>query len=256
MNNKRKLLSPEREQLILQSLGENVRTIAELSEELEVSEATVRRDLQSLESQGKIKRVHGGAIRTKFPRTEPVFTEKASLHAAEKSRIAELALEFIEDSDTIYLDGGSTIQALAKLLHQRRNLTIVTNSLMAAADLMESGHKLVLVGGEFRPLSRTLVGPLTSHIINTIHIDKAFLGTIGFSADDGISTTDANEAYTKEQIMRRAGKVLLLVDSSKIGVPSFAVSGSLKDIDIIITDQGIAAKYVRQLEKLKIKVVN
>lgn len=252
---KRKLLYPEREKLILQALGDEVKTIAELTDGLNVSEATVRRDLQTLEERGKVKRVHGGAIRVKFPRTEPIFTEKAAFHAEEKNHIAELALSFIDDNDTICLDGGSTVLALAKKLDMKRNLTIVTNSMMAAASLMETGHKLVLIGGEFRPLSRTLVGPLTAQTINSLRIDKAFLGTIGFSVDDGISTTDPNEAYTKELIMKRSGKVIVLSDSSKLCTPSFAVSGKVSDIDVLITDPGIPAALEKSLREKKIEVV-
>ena len=137
-NNFRKLLSPERERLILTALGDGVRTIAELAEELQVSEATVRRDLSSLEGRGCAQRVHGGAIRIDDRRPEPLFHEKTSHHAADKERIAECALTLIEDGDSIYLDGGSTVLALARKLNSRRYLTIVTNSLMAAAELMET----------------------------------------------------------------------------------------------------------------------
>jgi DeoR/GlpR family transcriptional regulator of sugar metabolism len=252
---KRKLLSPERERLILQALGDGVRTITELSDKLGVSEATVRRDLQALEEQGKAKRVHGGAIRNKFPRTEPIFDEKAAFHAREKDAIAKAALTFIEDNDTIYLDGGSTVLNLAKRLDCKKNITIVTNSMMAAAALMESEHKLILIGGEFRAISRTFVGPLTAKIINSLMINKAFLGTIGFSIADGISTTDANEAYTKDLIMSRSEKVIVLVDSSKIGSPSFASSGTIADIDILITDAGIPEKALKELRRKNVKVI-
>lgn len=254
--NKRKLLSPEREQIILSELGNKARTITELSEKLGVSEATVRRDLQSLENQKKIHRIHGGALRENFPHLEPVFTEKESLHAEEKENIAELALRLIRDGDTVYLDGGSTVLALArKIKYGRKLLTIVTNSLVAAAELMESGHRLIIVGGEFRALSRTVVGPVTSHTINTLHIDKAFLGTIGFTCEDGISTTDPNEAYTKELVMRRSRKVILLADSSKLGAPSFCISGTINDIDVIITDPAVPEKFANMLKKKKIEVI-
>ena len=252
---KRKLLSPEREKLILQALGDEVKTIAELTSGLNVSEATVRRELQSLEEQGKVRRVHGGAIRIKFPRTEPMFSEKAAFHAEEKNHIAELALQFIDDNDTICLDGGSTVLALTRKLDRKNNLNIVTNSMMAAAQLMETGHKLVIIGGEFRALSRTLVGPLTTNIVNSLHIDKAFLGTIGFTVEGGISTTDPNEAYTKELIMRRAKKVIVMADSSKIGMASFVNSGSINDIDVLITDPGIPAEIEKALQDRNIEVV-
>ena len=252
----RKLLSPERERLILDSLTGGIRTIAELSARLGVSEATVRRDLQSLESQGRVRRVHGGAEPVGgLNGIEPLFNEKTGIHAEEKNQIAELALQYIDDNDAIYLDGGSTVLALARRLNSRKNLTIVTNSLMAASELMESGHRLILLGGEFRARSRTLVGPLTERILNSLTIQKAFLGTMGFSAEDGISTSDPNEAYTKELVMRHARKVILLADSSKIGVPSFAASGDIGDIDAVVTDDGIPEKTAALLRKKHIEVV-
>lgn len=253
---KQKLLSVERERLILQALSNGIGSIVELSSRLNVSEATVRRDLQSLEKQGKARRVHGGAIQVEFSRTEPVFTKKATFHATEKDRIANLAFELIDDGDSIFLDGGSTILALARKLEQRKNLTIVTNSIMAAAELMESSHRLILLGGEFRAISRTLVGPLTGQIVNSLNINKAFMGTIGFTTESGISTTEPNEAYTKELIMGRASKVIVLVDSSKIGIASFVTSGSIKDIDIVVSDSNISEEVVEKLNEQNIEVIN
>lgn len=253
----RKLLVPEREKLILDLLSEKVKTMPELSESLGVSSATVRRDLISLEKLGRIRRVHGGAISTKLSKAEPFFEEKANFNTKEKNRIAELALGFIENSDTIYLDGGSTVLELARLLSKKENIsiTIITNSLMAAAEFMESPHRLILVGGEFRAISRTIVGVLTANTINSLHIDKAFLGTIGFSLQDGISTTDPNEAYTKELIMKRSGKNILMADSSKLCLKSFATSGTIEDISVLITDSGISSNMLKELKKKKIEVI-
>ena len=252
---KRKLLCTEREKLILQALGDGVRTITELSKSLDVSEATVRRDLLALEKHGKARRVHGGAEQIRFPHIEPLFNEKTALHAGAKKQIAELAAELIEDNDTIYLDGGSTVQRLATMLNTKRNLTVVTNSMTAAAELTESEHRLILIGGEFRAISQTLIGPMTAGVLNQLNINKAFLGTIGFTVEQGISTTDPNEAFTKELVMKRSKQVFLLVDSSKIGNPSFCVSGNISDINSLITDAGIPEAVVRQLKKKNIKVI-
>lgn len=252
---RRKLLSPERERLIANALGEGAKTIFELSENLEVSEATIRRDLLSLEAQGKIRRVHGGAELLNFPQSEPVFTEKASINRVEKEQIASLALSFINDSDTIYIDGGSTALELAKRLNERRGLTVITNSLMAAAELMESQHKLIIVGGEFRHLSRTLVGPLTAPILNALRIGKAFLGTISLDTVSGIATTDPSEAFTKELVMKRSDRVFVMADSSKLSASSLAVSGTLDDIDVVITDSKIPQKALKALKARKIDVV-
>ena len=251
----RKLLSPEREKLIVDSLAGGVRTIAELSNRLGVSEATVRRDLQSLEERQLVRRVHGGAEPVRRSGVELLFNEKTSLQAEEKELIAERALDYIHDNDAIFLDGGSTVLALARKLQQRQNLTVVTNSLMAASELMESNHRLILLGGEFRARSRTLVGPLTSRILESLAINTAFLGTMGFTVESGISTSDPNEAYTKELVMKRAARVILLADSSKLGAPSLAGSGSTDDIDLIITDKDVQSDIVSKLAKKHIEVI-
>lgn len=253
--NNRKLLTPEREALILDALGNGVRTISELAAALQVSEATVRRDLRSLEQRGALQRVHGGAVRVdEGEKREPLFHEKTTLRAAEKERIAEAALGLIEDGDSVYLDGGSTVLALARKLGARRELTVVTNSLMAAAELMESGHRLILLGGEFRPLSRTLVGPLTSLIGESLHIGKAFFGTIGLTAS-GVSTTDPGEAFTKKLILGRAERAILLADSGKFGRPSLVEAGKLDDFDTIVSDSGAPAEFLKMLKKHKIELI-
>lgn len=252
----RKLLSPEREKLIIDSLAGGIRTISELSLKLGVSEATVRRDLQSLEDRRLVRRVHGGAEPVRRGGAgELLFNEKTSLNAGEKELIAERALDFIQDNDAIFLDGGSTVLALARKLKQRKNLTVVTNSLMAASELMETNHRLILLGGEFRARSRTLVGPLTSRILESLAIHTAFLGTMGFTVESGISTSDPNEAYTKELVMKRAAQVVLLADSSKLGTPSLATSGSIDDINIIITDENVPGEIVSKLAKKHIEVI-
>jgi len=250
-----RLLTAEREARILQLLGTSrVMTVAEISEALSVSEATVRRDLQSMHERKLLQRVRGGATAVAGKRVEPLFSDKESQHGDAKRAIARAALELIEDHDTIYLDGGSTLLELARLLDRFEALTIVTNSLMAAACLMTSNHRLILVGGEFRALSRTLVGPLTEPIIETLNVDKAFMGTIGFSIPDGMTTTDPSEAFTKERILHRANQVVLLADSSKLGMPSFARSGSVQDVDMLVTE-AIEPEFQRDLESQGVRVL-
>lgn len=233
-----RLLTAEREEQILRHLrSERVATVARLAESLDVSATTVRRDLRDLDERGLLQRVRGGAALPGIAGGEPIFSDKESLRTEAKLRIAESALSLIHDGDAIYLDGGSTVLHLARLLDRRSDLTVVTNSLMAASALMSSPHRLILVGGEFRALSRTLVGPLTASIIRGLNVDRAFMGTIGITVSDGMTTTDPAEAYTKEQILARAAEVILLADKTKLGVVSFVRSGSIDDIDMIITDE-------------------
>ncbi len=255
MKHQHRLMTTEREQRILALLSQaDALSVSELSKSTGASSATLRRDLASMQERGLLYRFHGGATLKPNLASEQLFSDKENLHGAEKIAIATAALQLIEDRDCIYLDGGSTTLLLAKMLDQRHNLTVVTNSLMAAFVLMESGHKLLLTGGEFRALSRTLVGPLSASIIQDISVDKAFMGTMGFTLSEGLSTSDPNEAFTKRLIMKRSRQVVLLADNSKIGVNSFVNTGHLDDVDILVTDQ-LTDNIRVGLEESGIKVV-
>ncbi len=202
---------------------------------LGASAATVRRDLEALEARGEVRRVHGGAVAVEDRLVEPVFDAKAEVAAPEKRAIAAAALAHVGEGDTIYLDGGSTVLELARRLHERPGVTVVTNSLRAALELAGQGPRLFLVGGELRRLSQTLVGPLTRRVLAEVHVDKAFMGTIGLSEREGLSTTDPAEAFTKEQVMAQAREVFLLADARKWGQVSFARAGGLGGVHRWIT---------------------
>jgi DeoR/GlpR family transcriptional regulator of sugar metabolism len=251
-----KALAPQRWDNLRTLIRERgVIRIEDLCRQLKVSPATMRRDLDQLEQGGAIRRVHGGAVSVESRLEEPMFADKASLAVREKRRIAEAALTFIEPGDTIYLDGGSTVLELARLLRDRTNLTVVTNSLRAAHELSGRGPRLILIGGELRRLSQTMVGPLTRLVLHELHLDKAFMGTIGFSAKEGLTTTDPSEAFTKEVVMGQARQVIVLADSSKAGKVSFASAGHWDDVHVLITDKLVDKDLSKQLIKNGIKLV-
>jgi DeoR/GlpR family transcriptional regulator of sugar metabolism len=239
-------------QLIRQS---GVIRIEALCRQLGVSPATVRRDLDQLEKAGAIRRVHGGAVSVESRLEEPLFDNKTSIAAREKRRIADAALEFVGPEETIYLDGGSTVLELARLLRERTNLTVVTNSLRAASELAGHGPRLILIGGELRRLSQTVVGPLTRLVLSELHLDKAFMGTIGVSVKEGLTTTDPGEAYTKQLVLGQARQVVLLADSSKTGKVSFARAGALEHIHVLITDKDVDKDFAKELVKKGIKLI-
>jgi DeoR/GlpR family transcriptional regulator of sugar metabolism len=224
---------------------------------LRMSPATARRDLERLEEQGWIRRVHGGAMSVESRLEEPVFDAKASRATREKRAIAEKAAALVGAGSTLYLDGGSTALELARLLAERADLTVVTNSLRAAAELASRGPKLVLVGGELRRLSQTMVGPLTEALLAQLHFDTAFMGTLGFSVRDGLTTTDPGEAYTKRVAMARADRVVLLADSSKHGTAQLARSGGLDEVDVLITDRRLPPSFDQEArdDKLELQVI-
>jgi len=253
---KNKDLAPKRlDQLRRVIRQDQVMRIEELCAQLRVSAATIRRDLDALEKLGVVRRVHGGAVSVESRLEEPLFDDKTSLAAREKHRIAQAALRYIQPNDTVYLDGGSTVLELARLLKERADLTIVTNSFRAALELASRGPRLILVGGDLRRLSQTVVGPLTRLMLNQVHIDRAFMGTIGLTLEEGLTTTDPSEAYTKELVMQHAREVFLLVDSSKIGKVSFTRAGQVEGVRVLITDRLADRKFLRGLRKRGIEVV-
>jgi len=229
--------------------------IDDLARLLKVSPATIRRDLDQLESLGEIRRVHGGAVGIESRLEEPLFDDKTAIAAREKHRIAQAALKFIQPGDTIYLDGGSTVLELARLVRERTNLTVVTNSLRAALELAGRGPRLILIGGELRRLSQTLVGPLTRLLIEQLNVDTAFMGTIGLTVEAGLTTTDPGEAYTKQRVSDRARRVILLTDRSKIGKVSFSRAGELSQVDMLITDKGLDQAWAGEIREQGVEVV-
>jgi len=235
--------------------GKGVMRIEEICRQLRVSPATVRRDLNQIEKAGAIRRVHGGAVSVESRLEELLFDDKASIAAQEKHRIAEAALQFVAPGDTIYLDGGSTVLEFARLLHDRTNLTVVTNSLRAAHELAGRGPRLILIGGELRRLSQTMVGPLTRFVLQELHVDKAFMGTIGLSLKEGMTTTDPGEAYTKELVMSQARQVILLADSGKADKVAFARAGRLENVHVLVTDKQLDKIFAKALIKRGIKLV-
>jgi DeoR family fructose operon transcriptional repressor len=253
---RQKDLAPRRWEHLRRILGrDQVVRVDELAEQLGVSAATIRRDLDQLEGLGEIRRVHGGAVSTGGRLEEPLFDDKTSVAIKEKRRIAEAALKYIKPNDTVYLDGGSTVLELARMLKDRSNITIVTNSLRATVELAGPGPRLILVGGELRRLSQTLVGPLTRFLIEDLHIDKAFMGTMGLSLEGGLTTTDPSEAYTKELVMEHAREVILLADHNKAHKISFTRAGRLEKVRVLITDNLMDRKFAKGLRKLGIEVV-
>jgi DeoR/GlpR family transcriptional regulator of sugar metabolism len=241
----------------LRSIVESRRAVRleELSAALSVSQATIRRDLDELAPEGRVRRVHGGAVAIDDRQREPQFDVKALEAAEQKERIAARAIELLSPTDSVYLDSGSTVLAAARLLVEWDRLTVVTNSLPAAMELAGRAPRLILIGGEFRERSRALVGPLTRFLLDNIHVDRALMGTYALSLDDGMTTTDPDEAATKELVLERAREVILLADSRKLGTRSLVRAGRLETIDTLVTDDRIDDGVVRSLERRGIKVI-
>ena len=254
--NDSKALAPQRWDALRALIRDSgVIRVEDLCRRLSVSAATVRRDLDQLERTGAIRRVHGGAVSIESRLEEPLFDAKTSVAVREKQRIAAAALGLIANGDTIYLDGGSTVLELARLLRDRPQVTVVTNSLRAAHELAGRGPRLILVGGELRRLSQTLVGPLSRPLLDGLHLDRAFMGTIGFALEEGLTTTDTNEAFTKQAVLAQARQVIVLADSTKAGKVAFAAAGGWDRVHVLITDTNLDKHFAKEITNQGIKLM-
>ena len=248
--------APERRERVKQIVkSRHAVRVEDLKEELGVSTATIRRDLHELEEEGELRRVHGGAIAIDESPIEARFEAKAETNPIEKQRIAQRAAEMVEPDAKIYLDAGSTCLELAKLLAPRTDITVVTNSLPAINELAGAGPRLIVIGGELRPLSQALVGPLSTPVLDQLYLDQAFVGTFSLSLDAGLTTTDPAEAFTKEHVLERTREAVLLVDGSKLGTRSFAQAGRLDQIDVVITDVALDEEASQTFEHAGVRVL-
>jgi DeoR family fructose operon transcriptional repressor len=233
------LFSEERRIRILELLRERKKlTVHELCKVLEVSPATVRGDLRDLDREGRLVRTHGGAIEKSRAGFELISSQRSTENLAAKRAIAVEAENLAEDGDTILLDTGTTTLELARRLHARRNLTVVTNDLDIARTLEEAaGVQVVFLGGTLRKGYHCTVGPAGVRMAQDLRVDKAFMATNSMSLESGATTPDLHQADTKKAMIAMARKIILLCDSSKIGRESFARFADPEHIDVLVTDR-------------------
>ncbi|MFA7173057.1 MAG: DeoR/GlpR family DNA-binding transcription regulator [Kiritimatiellia bacterium] len=241
-SNTKDLAEPRRLKLLNLLKEHRILRVEDFVRALDVSAATVRRDLAYLESSNDLRRIHGGATIADNNEVEPLFDDKTNIAVREKRAIAAAALRLIHPQGVIYLDGGSTMLELARLLISYHQLTVVTNSLRVVEIFKGNGPKMIITGGECRRLSQTFVGPLTRGVLDRIHVDLAFMGTIGVSFAHGLTTTDSAEAFTKEQVIKAATRTILLADSTKFQRTSYVKFAAANQLSIIISDKNMPSE--------------
>ena len=230
--------------------------VQQLSRLFNVSEVTIRQDLEQLEEMGYVQREHGGAFLKDvgdFARSQKLFNQT---NMEEKAEIAQKAIKLINDGDSIILDSGSTTTEIAKLLKNFNQLTVITNALNIAMIVGgEPGINLIVSGGEFKAPTLSLTGDLAATVFKGIHVDKLFLATAGISDDMQLTYPSYSDLVVKTAMIRAAGKVYLVADSSKIGNSSFVSLGRLSLVDAFITDSKISERQLKAIKELKIEVL-
>jgi len=256
MKNTTDLYPAERQQLILAQLNRNGRaSVAELSQMLGVSEVTIRADLQALVAGDLILRTHGGAVLA--PRApELSLTLRRQQQVDAKEHIGAAAAEFVANGDAVFLDASSTALALAHALRQRRDLTILTHSLVVAQSMLDaSGVTVVMTGGTLQRETVSLMGTDGLAILRKYNLKAGFFGAHGLSFPEGLTDVSAGEAEVKRQVVALCRQVVALVDATKWGRVGPASFARPQDLHVIITDTQAPAGLVEQARALGTRVL-
>lgn len=247
----------ERHSFILQTLfKQGTLQVSNLSELLNVSSVTIRKDLTELEKSNKLYRSHGKAILINPFTNNRSVNEKERLNPNEKSLIGREAAKMITRDDSIILASGTTIHAMARCIKPIHRLTVVSASLQASEILAQDECiDVIQLGGNLRHSSLSVVGQYSKRIFEGCSFSKLFIGVDGIDFEYGFTTTDLREAELNQEMMKAAQKTIVLADSSKFGRRGFARIGMMDQIDLIITDANVKPAVVNQIEELGIDLV-
>ena len=232
------MLAIERKNEILAKLRTEQRVlVSELSAYYGVTEETIRRDLDKLEKEGYATKTYGGAILGNSTKTDLSYTIRNKTNVEAKNQIAAIASRLIEDGDHLMLDDSSTSLYLAKKLKEKKNLTVITNSVELVMELngVES-WTILLTGGRLKPESLALVGDQTQQMLRQYHVDKALLSCKGLDLDAGVTDSSEFHAQTKQSMLHCAKKRILILDSSKFDKVSFINIAPLDAFDTVVTN--------------------
>jgi len=228
--------------------------VAFLCSELNVSDVTIRKDLEKLEKDHLLVRKHGGAVWNDHLFLEPSFLEKEDKFTSEKSAIAEQAAQLIKDDMTIALSSGTTVSHLLKKIKDRNRLTVVTNAINVATELMGlSQIHIFLTGGNIRPNTFALVGEAAEKSLDGIYCEYAFFGVNGFSFEQGLTTPSMEEARVVRKIIENAKHVVVMADHSKFNKVAFYRIVEVDQIHTVITDGKTPQE---EIDKLRNKGIN
>lgn len=233
--------------------------VGDLSETFNISEVTVRSDLEALRVERAIRRVRGGAMLRSAKQTEPTFEEAIGANAEEKIAIARAAAAKVESGTSILLDVGTTTTLLARELAAREdldNVVVITNGLTIALELEYSIPRftVVVTGGTLRPNQHSLVDPMATLTLERLHADIAFIGCNGVDPKGGITNLNLPEAEVKQRMVGSADRTIVLADSSKIGQVHLGHVSQLSEVDMLITAGAISHAHLSSIRSAGLKV--
>lgn len=229
--------------------------VSELSKLFGITEETVRRDLEKLEQAGKLVRTHGGAVAIQEVDRDLPQLKRETLHVKEKEQIARIALQYINENDSILLDGSSTAFYLAKQL-PNISLTVITNSMRVIMELASKKNiHVICTGGIFSESALSFLGPLTVQSLQKYHADKAFISCKALDPLWGISESNDMQAMVKKEMLDIANNNYLLIDHSKVGSRATTNVASINKIDYIITDKHPGNSFINEIEGYNVQIL-
>jgi DeoR family transcriptional regulator, aga operon transcriptional repressor len=249
--------TPERQKQILFLLARQGRLrVAEIVEQFSISEATARRDLESLATQGKAQRVHGGVIAIEQAPPELPILERANEQLEEKSRIGRAAAGLVADNETLFLGSGTTVLEVARNLRNRKNLTVITNSL-PVLNILAGIKELTVIslGGILRNSELSFIGHITEQALIEVHADKVFMGAHGVSLEHGLTNDYLQETLTDRAIIKSGREVIIVADHTKVNRVSTVLLAPLNSMHMFVTDSGVGKKFVQALKRQGIQVM-
>jgi len=256
-NKESKMLAQERRQHIFKDIeASGVASVRDLAQRFDVSLITVMRDLQELEQEGLIRRVHGGAISVRGASYEPPFSARESQLSSEKQRIALKAIELIADGDSVILDVGTTTLEIARALKGKRNLTVLVTNLRAALELAsQPAIQVIVIGGKLRASELSMVGHLAEQTLRAFQADKAFIGVGGITLEHGLTEFNFDEAGTKRVMFERARQKIIVADHTKFGKVMLTQVAPLSAADLIITGSELDEGAKRKMEETGVRLL-
>lgn len=256
-NENSQMLIDERRRHILSLVQSHGRVlVGELSRTLGISQITIRKDLEHLQSRGLVQRTHGGALRLQSGALfDPSLQEKQKQHSQEKQRIADQAARMVQEGQCVMLDSGTTTTAVAHALKRFSQLTLITNAVNIAADLASTSFEVILIGGTLRRNSFSLVGPLAEDVLEEMHADILFLGVDGFDVETGITTPNFLESRVNRAMVKASRRVVVVCDSTKFNRRSLSRIIPTSAIHAVITDRNLPREAEEALRNQNIEVI-
>lgn len=251
------MLAIERRREILARLTANGKVlVAELAKDFDVTEETIRRDLEKLDKEGLVSKTYGGAVSKHNAAIDLPYNVRESANVEQKQTIARIVADLIEDGERIMVDSSSTALYVIKKIKEKKNLTVITNSVKILLELADKPDWTVLsTGGILKKNSLSLTGSSAEKMIRSYHVDTAICSCKGLDTELGITDSNENDSLIKQAMFQSAERRILALDTEKFDKKSFVKVGDFSDLDLIVTDSAPAEKWIGFCEERSLKLI-